>query len=219
MCTKTVRPTSVRASVGSSASGSDARPIVSVPPLFTAAGSDEPAAAKATRAPLPIASTRTALRARTFTAFLQARGSSNPQLPTGAAPGRCSTPGSRSAQRFLDGLVQRQFLPALAPTLEPGVRPVHHPLLVPCAQVVPAGDWFARLLGFDRAPELACALELPSLGGGPGNRGDPEHAVPPSTDAMVERERREAPRFAELQIPAAQQKVTQEAEDDCFVPV
>ena len=43
MCKKTMRPTKVRASVGSSASGSSARPIVSVPPAFDSAATEPPA--------------------------------------------------------------------------------------------------------------------------------------------------------------------------------
>jgi hypothetical protein len=63
---KTMRPTNVRASVGSRASGSLARPIVRVPPFFKAGGGlADVAAATATSDTTPIARTRSALRART----------------------------------------------------------------------------------------------------------------------------------------------------------
>src|SRR5580765_3295802 len=64
MCMKIMRPTNVRASVGSRASGSSARPIVSVPPFLTAGGFAEVATVTATSASAPITRTRSALRAR-----------------------------------------------------------------------------------------------------------------------------------------------------------
>src|SRR4029079_13869420 len=65
MYMKIMRPTNVRASVGSSASGSSARPIVSVPPFFRAGGGlAEVAAATAVSETAPTASARSALRAR-----------------------------------------------------------------------------------------------------------------------------------------------------------
>src|SRR5215218_10200223 len=62
---KIMRPTNVRASVGSRASGSSASPTVRVPPFFSAGGLlAEVAAVTATSAMPPIARRRSALRAR-----------------------------------------------------------------------------------------------------------------------------------------------------------
>src|SRR5918995_2614327 len=60
MCRNTIRPTNVRASVGSSASGSSARPIVSIPPARDSAATEPPAPVASS----PVATTAKAARAR-----------------------------------------------------------------------------------------------------------------------------------------------------------